>query len=167
MAKYTKIEPHLTEEELLSLQKEVKGFWRIQQIQVIVNAQRKRRTAAELAEFSHLSKDRITQLLREYNTLGKKLFEKKGQGGRKYGYISLEEEKEFLFPYKEKAKLGKVTTVSEIQDAFEKKVGKKVARSTIYRLLHRHDWRKLVPRPYHPKRDEKKQEEFKKNFQAK
>ena len=111
---------------------------------------------------SHLSKHRITQLLREYNTLGKKLFEKKGQGGRKYGYISLEEEKEFLFPYKEKAKLGKVTTVSEIQDAFEKKVGKKVARSTIYRLLHRHDWRKLVPRPYHPKRDEKKQEEFKK-----
>ena len=47
MAKYTKIEPHLTEEELLSLQKEVKGFWRIQQIQVIVNAQRKRCTAAE------------------------------------------------------------------------------------------------------------------------
>ena len=24
---------------------------------------------------------------------------------------------------------------------------------TVYNLLHRHGWRKLMPRPFHPKRD--------------
>jgi hypothetical protein len=28
-----------------------------------------------------------------------------------------------------------------------------VARSTVYRLLERHGWRKVVPRPRHPKTD--------------
>jgi hypothetical protein len=38
--------------------------------------------------------------------------------------------------------------------------------STIYRLLDRHGWRKLVPRPRHPKANEREQAIFKKTFQA-
>jgi hypothetical protein len=37
-----------------------------------------------------------------------------------------------------------------------------VARSTIYRLLGRHGWRKVVPRPRHPKTDLAAQSAFKK-----
>jgi hypothetical protein len=33
---------------------------------------------------------------------------------------------------------------------------------TIYRLLHRHRWRKLVPRPRHPKANAEEQATFKK-----
>ena len=34
--------------------------------------------------------------------------------------------------------------------------------STVYNLLHRHGWRKLMPRPFHPKRDLAAQNAFKK-----
>ena len=40
-----------------------------------------------------------------------------------------------------------------------------VDESTIYRLLHRHGWRKLVPRPRHPKAHAEKQATFKKPSQ--
>ena len=40
--------------------------------------------------------------------------------------------------------------------------GKAVARSTVYRLLERHGWRKVVPRPRHPKADVAAQAAFKK-----
>ncbi len=36
------------------------------------------------------------------------------------------------------------------------------SNSTIYALLDRHGWRKLMPRPYHPKRDIAAQNAFKK-----
>jgi transposase len=37
-----------------------------------------------------------------------------------------------------------------------------LARSTIYRLLERHGWRKVMPRPRHPKADVAAQAAFKK-----
>jgi hypothetical protein len=40
----------------------------------------------------------------------------------------------------------------------------RVDETTIYRLLKRHEWRKLVPRPFHPKADKEKQELFQQNF---
>ena len=59
---------------------------------------------------------------------------------------------------------GLYTTLADIQRAFEAKVGKTVARSTVYNLLKCHDWRKLSPRPAHPKADKNKPETFKKTF---
>jgi len=52
--------------------------------------------------------------------------------------------------------------VAEIQRAYEQRVGKPVAPSTIYRLLERHGWRKVVPRPRHPKTNRAGQAAFKK-----
>jgi Winged helix-turn helix len=34
----------------------------------------------------------------------------------------------------------------------------------MYRLLNRHGWRKLVPRPVHPKANKEEQEQFKKTL---
>jgi hypothetical protein len=39
-----------------------------------------------------------------------------------------------------------------------------VARSTVYRLLDRHGWRKVTPRPRHPKADPAAQAAFKPKF---
>jgi Winged helix-turn helix len=43
--------------------------------------------------------------------------------------------------------------------------GTRVAESTIYRLLDRHGWRKLMPRPKHPKASPEAQEQLKKTLQ--
>jgi hypothetical protein len=41
-----------------------------------------------------------------------------------------------------------------------KKVGSAVAPSTVYRMLDRHGWRKVIPRPRHPKADMQAQDAF-------
>ena len=46
--------------------------------------------------------------------------------------------------------------------AYEKAIGHATSDSTVYNLLHRQGWRKLMPRPFHPKRDLAAQNAFKK-----
>jgi hypothetical protein len=86
-------------------------------------------------------------------------------GGRRYGYMTFEQELQFLSQFFDQASEGGVLIVSEIKRAYEAKVGQRVAKTTIYRMLERHDWRKIMPRPKHPKSDVKAQEGFKKTPQ--
>lgn len=91
---------------------------------------------------------------------------KKGSwGGRRRQLMTLEEEKEFLEPWVQKAEEGGVLVVPPIHAALEERLGRQVAASTVYRMLARHGWRKVAPDTCHPKRDEQAQEEFKKNSQ--
>lgn len=88
--------------------------------------------------------------------------ERKKWGGRRRFYLSWQEEERFLSGFFESAAHGNMLVVSEIQRAFEKKIGHRVAESTIYRLLWRHGWRKIAPRRRHPKAQDSEQKEFKK-----
>jgi hypothetical protein len=47
--------------------------------------------------------------------------------------------------------------------ADEKAIGHETSKSTVYNLLARHGWRKLMPRPFHPKRAPAAQDAFTKN----
>lgn len=89
--------------------------------------------------------------------------EERNWGGRRYGYMSIEEEREFLSSFCGDCESGNILNVSEIKQAFESRVGRTVAKTTIYRMLERHGWRKIAPRPRHPKSDMEAQEQFKKN----
>ncbi len=119
---------------------------------MIISAHRKNQPAKQLATYSSLSEHRITQLLGDYNEYGIKLFESIGEEGRKYGYLLIEEKKAFLKEFWQKAILGRITTAF-IQAAFGERIGKKVAKNMVYRLLNRHGWQKVVLRSYHPKED--------------
>jgi hypothetical protein len=83
-------------------------------------------------------------------------------GGRRHSFLSMEEEKEFLLPFVDKARAGELVIIASIHEAFEHMVGKEVPASTITRLLDRHRWRKLEPEPHHPDEDKVAQEAFKK-----
>ena len=61
---------------------------------------------------------------------------------------------------------GGVVVVPRLKPAFEEALGRKIALSTLYRMLARHDWRKLAPDTAHPKGDPERREEFKKNSPA-
>ena len=89
-----------------------------------------------------------------------------GRGGRRHENLSVAEEAEFLSSFHEKAKAGGILVISEIKVAYEKRVGHKVSKSTIYRMLTRNRWRKVAPRPRHPKADMEKQKAFKKNSRS-
>lgn len=84
-------------------------------------------------------------------------------GGRRRQNMSVEEEEAFLAPFISEAERGGVLVVAPIKAAYEQAIGRIVPDSTVYRLLARHGWRKLAPRPRHPKGDPEKQEAWKKN----
>lgn len=111
-----------------------------------------------------VAKDTVHQLISRYNRFGLAAIETGGKGGRKRCYLTLEQEKQFLEPFFERAAKGEIATCAEIHAAYEAHIPHQVDESTIYRLLARHGWRKVLPRPKHPKADREKQEAFKKTF---
>jgi len=84
-------------------------------------------------------------------------------GGRRRFHLTLEEEEALLSEFLDTARDGGILEVGSIQKACEKKVGGKIAKTTVYRMLARHGWRKIAPRKKHPKTDVAAQEAFKKN----
>jgi transposase len=86
----------------------------------------------------------------------------KKKGGRYNSCFSVEEEKKLLATVEPAARGGGIVEVSKIRKAMEEKLGRTVPPATAYRLLHRHGWRKIAPRPRHPNNDPVAQENFKK-----
>ena len=64
--------------------------------------------------------------------------------------ISFEEETRFLEQFRDDAEAGLIITVEGILEKYEEKIDRKSNTTTIYRLLKRHGWRKVRPRPRHP-----------------
>lgn len=73
-------------------------------------------------------------------------------GGRRHEKMTLEQETEFLEQFKAKAEKGMIVEVKEIKEAYEKITGPCKSNSQIYNVLHRHGWRKIMPRSKHPKK---------------
>jgi Winged helix-turn helix len=57
---------------------------------------------------------------------------------------------------------GEMLNSHDLKAAYEKAIGHRTSNSTVYSLLARHGWRKLMPRPFHPDRDVEAQNAFKK-----
>ncbi len=76
---------------------------------------------------------------------------------------TLEEEAAALDKVLHDAHLGGNVVIPRIKPLVEKALGKKMALSGLYRMLHRHDWRKLAPDTQHPKGDPQARELWKKN----
>jgi transposase len=116
----------------------------------------------EVAEAVGYNSGTVRRIQARYLKEGESSLLGKGRGGRRYGNMSIDQEAQFLTIFIEKAKAGGVIVVSEIKSTYEKAIGHKVPKSTVYRMLDRHGWRKISPRPRHPKADKKTQEAFKK-----
>ena len=87
-----------------------------------------------------------------------------GRGGRRREKLTRAAEDALLAPFLAQAQAGGLLEVSAIQAAYERSVGHRVPKSTVYRMLVRHGWRKLAPRPRHPNAPKPQvQETFKKN----
>ena len=109
-----------------------------------------------------ISKNWVCHLRTEFIHANGNIERKKSHGGRRRENLSRVDESLFLAPFIEKARAGGILIVSEIKDALEVRLGRTVALASVYNLLHRHDWRKLVPDKRHPKSDPEAQEAFKK-----
>lgn len=166
MTRITQAASHLEAEEIKTRLTLDPRPWCRQRWLIIYNALVDPREAADIAKHTGTTVTMIHQVISTYNRLGVTAVETPGKGGRRHQYLSLEEEQTFLAPFFDQAERGEIATAGEIKQAFEAKVEHEVDDSTIYRLLNRHGWRKLMPRPRHPKADPQTQEQFKKTFPA-
>ncbi len=164
MARITRAASHLSIEEVKNRLKSDARVWCRQRWLIIYNALVDPREAAEIAKHCGVSKALVHQVISAYNRLGIAAVETPGKGGRRHEYLTREQEQAFLAPFFARAEQGELATTSEIKQAFETRVGREVQESTIYRLLHRHGWRKLVPRPRHPRASKEAQEQVKKTL---
>lgn len=133
-----------------------------QRIQCVLIRATLNSTAAEIAQLLGWSLATVHIIHSRWAKEGDAIFDLKRRGGRRNHYLTPEEEKAFLAPFLRKAEAGGMLDASGIRKAFEARVGKAVAPSTIYRMLERHGWRKVAPRPRHPKSDPAAQAAFKK-----
>jgi len=118
-------------------------------------------SAKKIGETTLYSESRVWAIHADYRANGLSgLLD--ARGGRYRENMTLAEEKVFLAPFIEKSKTGAIATIGEIKRAYEAKVGKEVADTTVYRLLERHGFRKIVPYKRHKKANIEEQETFKK-----
>lgn len=97
-----------------------------------------------------------------YDHGGIKALKLKPSGGRKRENMTLAEEKALLARFAKAAGAGEMLNIHDLKRAYEQAIGHGTSNSTVYNLLDRHRWRKLMPRPFHPKRDVEAQKAFKK-----
>ena len=116
----------------------------------------------QISAVTGISKRWVSSLRTEFIRANGIIERKTSRGGRHRENMTLAQEAEFLAPFIEKAKVGGILVVGEIKDALQVQLGRTVALASAYNLLHRHDWRKLVPDKRHPKSDHEAQEAFKK-----
>ena len=158
------VKDHLSEEELEEKIKEVVGFWQVRRWMIILQAKKEIVKATELSKRFGVSEATIYALTSRYNRYGAKGLETPGKGQRQRAYLTIDEEKDFLEPFIKKAEKGHISTVLEIQKKLENQLGHSVHKTTLYRLLKRQGWRKIVPRPAHVKANKEAQDSFKKTL---
>lgn len=78
----------------------------------------------------------VRNLLNRYLSVGLESLLKENRGGR----------------HRSSSLNGEFVTVNSLFKAYQERVGHKTTRESFYALLKRHGWRKVSPRPQHPKK---------------
>jgi transposase len=114
--------------------------------------------AQEISDITGYSINSVNDMISVYHHRGLEsfLYRKRPGNNRK---ITAEAEKELLSSFEAEAKAGKILTVEDIHKSYEEKVGGSVAKRTVYYMLNRNGWRKIMPRSKHP--NKAKDEEIK------
>src|SRR5215510_9027080 len=162
MSKVIRVKPHLTLEDIDARLKHLHDFWRIRRWLVIRHALVEPTPAKDIACRLGLSVFTVRDLIEAYNRQGPDALETTGKGRRQHAYLSVDAERTVLAPFLKESQAGHLAIARPIKKAFEDAIGHRVATSTIYRLLHRHHWRQVVPRPKNPRSSQEAQATLKK-----
>ena len=103
-------------------------------------------TSEQIALSIGWTSNHVRKIQSRYSREGIQCFQEKARGGRKREYLSLARERQILDKFARRAKRGFSLNLSEVRRAYELSVGRSVSRSTIYRLIARHDLRRYLPR---------------------
>ena len=105
----------------------------------------------EISEKTGFHTQYITVLVSRYKAQGIESITGNHYHGNRRN-LSFEEEAQLLEPFCQAAEAGQIVSVSEIKAVYQEAVGHTIGSAQIYRVLHRHGWRKIMPRSRHPKK---------------
>lgn len=155
MSHIIRVRPHLTEEEIDHQVKKVSGFWLVRRWMVIRHALVDPAPVEDIALRLGLSVFTVRDLIQSYNRQGARALETPGKGQRQRAYLSRDKEQAFLAPFIEQSRDGQMVTAQEIKEGLEEYLGHPVSKSTVFRMLNRHQWHKITLRPQNQPRREK------------
>lgn len=121
-------------------------------------------TQPAIAEAMGVSLSTVNRARMGFDCGGLAALAPKPSGGRIRENMTLAEEKSLLAKFAKAAGAGEMVNIHDLKAAYEQAIGHSTSNSTVYNLLARHGWRKLMPRPFHPKRDLAAQSAFKKGL---
>ena len=116
---------------------------------LLLHAEGKKRE--KIAEMTGFVKSYISELVSKYCNKGISSIINNHYHGN-HRNMSFAEEEALLGPFMEAAEAGQIVEVSGIRQAYEEATGRSLEnnRGQIYNVLHRHGWRKVMPRSKHP-----------------
>ena len=155
--------PSGTSDRLEELLKRAKGGSEVKRIQCVYYRAKYKYTSKQIAELTGYNERTVRRHQAAYLKEGESSLKPKARGGRRRANMSQEEETAFLEPFTDRASAGEILEIGESHQAYADQLGRSVHRSVVYVLLHRHGWRKVSPRPVHPKHDPQAAETFKKS----
>jgi transposase len=164
MRQPARIKPWFSEEELLAWVREARDREAYQKRLAIWLTKMGPFPAAAVARMLGVSKQAIWLWVGQYNEEGPEGLLRQGRGGRRWSLLSWAEEETLLKSFEKRALEGEWITAKQMLPEVCKVAREEVSLAYVYRLLRRHQWRKIGPRPRHVKADPQAQEEFKKNF---
>lgn len=154
--------PEGTAEEMQKLLEEVKDLNSYKRVQCIYFRAQFDYSADLITKITGYKLQTVRNIHSAFLKYGLQALEINKKGGRNHELLTITEEKKLIDEFENKAKEGGIIEISKIHETYEKIAGKKVAKSTTYRMLDRNNWRKITPRPTHPKSSLEAMENFKK-----
>lgn len=115
-----------------------------------------------IARIVGLSVSHVRRVWSDYLRGGLAAAQGRPKGGRRHQNLTVKQEAKLLAPLQQAARQGRLITAVRLKTRYETRVGHAVPDSTVYRLLARHQWRQVTPRPKHPKDNPAARAAFKK-----
>lgn len=115
-----------------------------------------------IAQSVGLSVSHVRRVWSDYLRGGLAVGQGRPKGGRRHQNLTLIQEQAVLAPWQRQAQRGRLVTARNIKMDYEQRLGRVIPDSTVCRLLARHQWRRVTPRPKHSKDNPAARAAFKK-----
>ena len=151
MSGYRRSFPKGTSERMCALMSEARNISELKRAQCIYFRSEHGLPPQQIADMVGFDVGTARNLHSAFLRDGEAALKLSGKGGRYHAYLTEEEEASWLEGFRDAGENGGILEVGRIQAAFEEKVGRKVAKSTVYDLLHRHPGYRRRQPPKRPK----------------
>lgn len=160
MGRVTKVVEHLGVQEIDARLKQETQAGRLRRWQVIRCALGHPRSAAAIARGVGLARPAVHNWVAADNRQGPQVLETPGQGQRQRASLSLEREQAIVAEFLQPRAKGRVRPGHQLKPVVGQAIGRRVHKTTVYRMLRRQQWREIVPRPRHPQARAEEQAAF-------